>query len=76
MLLEVSERWSGVRRHQPTDPTEPQQLGLLASEDPAGLTEYRASEKVRAELEVLGMPGDKPDRPDARDGQPVPVRCR
>jgi error-prone DNA polymerase len=55
VLLEVTERWSGVRRHQPTDPYAPQQLGLLAAEDPAGLTEYRDSEKVRAELEVLGI---------------------
>jgi error-prone DNA polymerase len=55
VLLEVSERWSGVRRHQPTDPTAPQQLGLLVAEDPVGLTEYRDSEKVRAELEVLGI---------------------
>ena len=55
VLLEVSERWSGVRRHQPTDPHAPQQLGLLAAEDPVGLTEYRDSEKVRAELEVLGI---------------------
>jgi error-prone DNA polymerase len=55
LLLEVTERWSGVRRHQPTDPTAPEQLGLLAAEDPPGLSEYRPSEKVRAELEVLGI---------------------
>ena len=55
LLLEVTERWSGVRRHQPTDPTAPEQLGLLAAEDPPGLSEYRPSEKVRAELEVLGL---------------------
>ena len=55
VLLEVSERWSGVRRHQPVDPNAPEQLGLLVPEDPVGLTEYRDSEKVRAELEVLGI---------------------
>jgi error-prone DNA polymerase len=55
VLLEVAERWSGVRRHQPTDPAAPEQLGLLAAEDPVGLSEYRPSERVRAELEVLGL---------------------
>ncbi len=55
VLLEVTERWSGIRRHQPSDPYAPQQLGLLAAEDPVGLREYRDSEKVRAELEVLGI---------------------
>ena len=55
LLLEVTERWSGVRRHQPTDPTAPEQLGLLAAEEGPGLREYRDSEKVRAELEVLGI---------------------
>ncbi|MGH3666086.1 MAG: hypothetical protein ACRDU8_08380, partial [Egibacteraceae bacterium] len=55
LLLEVSERWSGLTRHRPADPAAPEQLGLLGAEGPAGLTEYRASEKVRAELEVLGV---------------------
>jgi len=55
LLLEVSERWSGVRRHQPADPHVPEQLGLLDPEPAPGLTEYRPSERVRAELEVLGL---------------------
>ncbi|CAN5290116.1 DNA polymerase III subunit alpha [soil metagenome] len=55
VLLEVSERWSGVTRHRPTDPAQPQQLGLLEPEPSAGLPGYRDSERVRAELEVLGM---------------------
>ncbi|HEY8338307.1 MAG TPA: DNA polymerase III subunit alpha, partial [Egibacteraceae bacterium] len=55
LLLEVSERWSGLSRHRPADPTAPEQLRLLPSEGPAGLAEYRPSEKVRAELEVLGL---------------------
>ena len=55
LLLEVSERWSGLRRHRPSDPDRAEQLGLLAPEGPPGLPEYRASEAVRAELEVLGL---------------------
>ncbi len=55
VLLEVSERWSGLRRHQPSDPAAPEQLGLLPEEDRPGLAEYRPSERVRAELEVLGL---------------------
>ena len=55
LLLEVSERWSGLRRHQPTDPDAPEQLELLERPTSPGLTEYGISEKVRAELEVLGI---------------------
>ncbi len=55
VLLEVTERWSGLTRHRPTDPSAPEQLGLLAAEEPAALGEYRASERVRAELEILGL---------------------
>jgi error-prone DNA polymerase len=40
LLLEVSERWAGMR---------------VASEDSQGLAEYSLSEQVRAELEVLGL---------------------
>ncbi len=55
LLLEVSERWSGLTRHKVRNPRAPEQLGLLAPEGPPGLAEYRPSERVRAELEVLGM---------------------
>ena len=55
LLLDVAERWSGLRRHRPADPAAPEQLGLLAAEDPVGLSDYRPSDKVRAELEVLGL---------------------
>ncbi|CAN5822078.1 DNA polymerase III subunit alpha [soil metagenome] len=55
LLLEVSERWSGLRRHQPSDPDAPEQLELLERPASPGLTEYGLSEKVRAELEVLGI---------------------
>ena len=55
VLLEVSERWSGLRRHRPADPTAPEQLGLLPGDGPPGLPEYTASERTRAELEVLGL---------------------
>ncbi|MDQ3537782.1 MAG: DNA polymerase III subunit alpha [Actinomycetota bacterium] len=55
LLLEVSERWSGLRRHQPTDPAAPEQLELLGLQASPGLAEYGLSEKVRAELEVLGI---------------------
>ncbi len=54
VLLEVSERWALARRARPgREP--PDQLGLLPAEASAGLREYRASERVRAELEVLGL---------------------
>ncbi len=64
LLLEVSERWpgsrrlsagSGLSRHRVADPAAPEQLGLLGTEDLPGLPEYRSSDRVRAELEVLGM---------------------
>jgi error-prone DNA polymerase len=55
ILLEVAERWSGLRRHQPADPDAPVQLALTAAEGPAGLSDYTPSEQVRAELEVLGL---------------------
>ena len=55
LLLEVTERWSGLKRYNPKRPEEPQQLGLLGPGDPPGLPEYRPSERVRAELEVVGM---------------------
>jgi len=56
LLLEVSERWSGRTRQRVGRGRgpEPQQLGLLDPE-PAGLPAYRPSERVRAELEVLGL---------------------
>ncbi|HVM00696.1 MAG TPA: hypothetical protein VM324_15515, partial [Egibacteraceae bacterium] len=60
LLLEVSERWSGVARHRPTDPGRPEQLGLLPAQSPPGLVEYTASEQVRAELEVLGLDATTP----------------
>jgi error-prone DNA polymerase len=65
LLLEVSERWAGARRPKPsarallvgvtTPPPEVEQLSLLAPQGPPGLPEYRPSEQVRAELEVVGM---------------------
>jgi error-prone DNA polymerase len=55
ILLEVAERWSGVSRHRPADPTAPEQLGLLETRERAGLRGYTPSEQVRAELEVLGL---------------------
>ncbi|HUG86067.1 MAG TPA: DNA polymerase III subunit alpha, partial [Euzebya sp.] len=55
LLLEVSERWSGLARHRVSTPHQPQQLGLLEPEETAGLPAYRPSEQVRAELEVTGM---------------------
>ena len=55
LLLEVTERWSGLRRHQPADPEAPVQLALTGGEGPVGLAGYTASEQVRAELEVLGL---------------------
>jgi error-prone DNA polymerase len=54
VLLEVSERWSGLRRHQPAAPEAAEQLSLLEP-GPPGLAGYRPSDRVRAELEVLGM---------------------
>jgi error-prone DNA polymerase len=55
LLLEVAERWSGLSRHRARSPDQPQQLGLLEPEGSAGLPEYRPSERVRAELEVVGV---------------------
>lgn len=55
VLLEVSERWHGLARQRVTNPDAPEQLGLLAAEASAGLADYTDSEKVRAELEVLGL---------------------
>jgi error-prone DNA polymerase len=59
LLLEVTERWSGLRRHGwvggDQDPAQPEQLDLLGDPEPPGLAEYRPSDRVRAELEVLGM---------------------
>ncbi|WP_341253019.1 DNA polymerase III subunit alpha [Euzebya pacifica] len=55
LLLEVGERWSGLKRHDPKKPEQPIQLGLLAPAEAPGLPEYRDSERVRAELEVVGM---------------------
>ncbi|MEX2619929.1 MAG: DNA polymerase III subunit alpha [Egibacteraceae bacterium] len=60
LLLEVTERWSGVARHRPTSIGGPEQLGLLPDAGPAGLGEYTASEAVRAELEVLGLDASTP----------------
>ena len=59
VLLQVTELWSGVRRHRPGDPAKPQQLGLLSEDAAPGLSDYRPSEKVRAELEVLGIDASK-----------------
>ncbi len=55
LLLEVSERWSGLTRHRVRDLAKPEQLGLLGPEPAPGLREYRPSERVRADLEVLGL---------------------
>ncbi|CAN5228341.1 DNA polymerase III subunit alpha [soil metagenome] len=55
VLLEVGERWSGLSRFRCRDLAQPEQLELLASDDRPGLSEYRPSERVRAELEVLGL---------------------
>ena len=55
LLLEVSERWSGLKRHDPRKPAQPLQLGLLPPPESPGLPEYRPSERVKAELEVVGM---------------------
>ncbi|MGI8573839.1 MAG: DNA polymerase III subunit alpha [Egibacteraceae bacterium] len=55
VLLEACERWSGLARHRPAQPGAPEQLDLLASEPASGLAGYRTSERVRAELEVLGL---------------------
>ncbi|MDP8978920.1 MAG: DNA polymerase III subunit alpha, partial [Actinomycetota bacterium] len=51
VLLEVGERWSGLAGFRCRAP-QPQ---LWASDDRPGLSEYRPSERVRAELEVLGL---------------------
>ncbi|MGI9018356.1 MAG: DNA polymerase III subunit alpha [Euzebya sp.] len=55
LLLEISERWSGLTRHKVSRPDQPQQLGLLEPEGSAGLPEYRPSDRVKAELEVVGL---------------------
>ena len=55
LLLEVSERWSGLNRHKVSRPDQPQQLGLLEPEESLGLPAYRPSDIVRAELEVTGL---------------------
>ncbi|WP_370328166.1 DNA polymerase III subunit alpha [Euzebya sp.] len=55
LLLEVAERWSGLTRHKVRGPDQPEQLGLLEPEEAAGLPEYRPAERVRAELEVVGL---------------------
>jgi len=55
LLLEVSERWSGLTRHRVRDLAQPEQLGLLEPEPAPGLREYRPSERVRADLEILGL---------------------
>jgi error-prone DNA polymerase len=65
LLLEVTERWATVRRLRVSaraklvgstqPPAEVEQLSLLAPDGPPGLPEYRPSEQVRAELEVVGM---------------------
>ncbi|WP_205745795.1 DNA polymerase III subunit alpha [Egibacter rhizosphaerae] len=54
VLLEVAERWAGARRRR-TEAEEPEQLDLLGPGPAAGLGDYRPSEQVRAELEVLGL---------------------
>jgi error-prone DNA polymerase len=67
LLLEVSELWARARRTRPSararavgvtalpEGPEPEQLALLPDADPPGLPEYRLSEQVRAELEVVGL---------------------
>ncbi len=55
LLLEVGERWSGLKRHAVSRPDQPQQLGLLEPEEALGLPAYRPSDIVRAELEVTGL---------------------
>jgi error-prone DNA polymerase len=60
VLLEVTERWSGTRLrsaagHRTDGAAQPEQLGLLEPEPTSGLPAYRSSERVRAELEVVGM---------------------
>ncbi|MDP8969830.1 MAG: DNA polymerase III subunit alpha, partial [Actinomycetota bacterium] len=44
-----------LRRRRTAEPGPPEQLSLLDPEGPPGLPEYRPSERVRAELEVLGV---------------------
>jgi error-prone DNA polymerase len=72
LLLEVSERWAGVRAAAPHPPQSPGQPGpgqpgpgqpgpgqpgpgQPGAERPSGLADYTRSERVRAELEVLGL---------------------
>ncbi len=56
LLLEVSERWSAPGRAVAQN----DQLHLIAPEPPAGLGDYRPSEQVRAELQVLGLDASYP----------------
>jgi error-prone DNA polymerase len=53
LLLEVSERWASVERGQ--DPDTPDQPAAVGPGGPPGLADYTRSERVRAELEVLGL---------------------
>lgn len=55
VLLEVAERWSGLRRHRGRVVGAPEQGALLGPEPAPGLPDYTPSEQVRAELEVLGV---------------------
>ncbi|MGH8901469.1 MAG: DNA polymerase III subunit alpha [Egibacteraceae bacterium] len=70
LLLEVSERWAGVRAAAQRSPAGGDRAGVRAAaqrspaggdqaglvpDHPSGLREYTPSERVRAELEVLGL---------------------
>ena len=64
LLLEVSERWAGVRRRDaegagPEPAGRPEQVTAIGPGSdalpPPGLSGYTLSEQVRAELEVLGL---------------------
>lgn len=66
VLLETAERWGsgtargrgsrrGRERSAPSCP--PEQPSLLGPEPPPGLPDYTPAERVRAELEVLGLDG-------------------
>ncbi len=58
ILLEVTERWSGAgRRRARSERSDapPRQLDLLGPGEAPGLASYRPAERVRAELEVLGL---------------------
>ena len=70
VLLEVSERWSGLRRHRSSVPTAPEQLGLLPGEGPPGLCDYTPSERTRAELEVLGLDATRTSSASTRGCSP------